>query len=248
VWDRIASLWQEGLNKVQDFHFASINEPTDDLHAEDTIEPEIDMDLISKEAVQEPFIPLGRVRIPKANERRRKIIHSPIARLQTASAPVPRIEEISNELNVLTWDQTLGKLHISEPYWMDARGIERRGTTVELNVRALDPRAIPILSAVLSAMEPKTESRVRRSAKYQKIESVPRWWEQELPYVVETGSNTFCWYRASKKLQISGTKVMDENGVLRNGTTVVLHVDQLSATARRLFEGVLRNAGVGGVA
>jgi hypothetical protein len=64
--------------------------------------------------------------------------------------------------------------------------------------------------------------------------------------MVESGQNTFIWYRASKKLQVSREKYVDDRGLMLNAKSVILHVDALDASAKGIFEEMLNIRGFGG--
>ncbi|MDR1263195.1 MAG: hypothetical protein LBK46_06875 [Oscillospiraceae bacterium] len=198
-------------------------------------------------------------RLLTSKKRRRTTVHSPIAvkqnlqhnfKLDLDRAPKP--ERISTERNDLTWDRTRGILTIAEPILEDADPFEqeipratRRKRSVALTIRMLDERIVPILLGVINAIEtddasdsasaPEPQPRIGRHAASQ-----PAAVDDDLPYVCESGANTFCWYRAARTLKIYGQKRVDDRGLLHSSKCVVLHVRELPTGAKALFTEILQ--------
>jgi hypothetical protein len=164
----------------------------------------------------------------------------------------PKPERISTERNDLTWDRARGILTIAEPILEDADPFEqeipratRRKRSVALTIRMLDERIVPILLGVINAIEdggsqdpaspPEPQPRVGRHAAAQ-----PAAVDDDLPYVCESGANTFCWYRAARTLKIYSQKRVDDRGLLHSSKCVALHVRALPAAAKALFTEILQ--------
>ena len=52
------------------------------------------------------------------------------------------------------------------------------------------------------------------------------YWENEEPEEVSTGRNRVSYYGKAKVLQVRGADWINENGDLRNGKAVTIHVDK----------------------
>jgi hypothetical protein len=181
--------------------------------------------------------------------RRPTTIHSPIAqRFELPRAGEP--ERISTPYNELAWDRAKGLLTIAEPIPedmdMDNPRSTRRTRSVTLAIRRLDERIVPVLMGVLNAIDDGSDvkpaaapiRRVRRADRHASNRDGEA--RQDLPYVCESGDNTFCWYRLAKLLKIYGQKRVDDRGLLHSTKCVALHVRALPADAKTIFMEILQ--------
>ncbi|MDR1600573.1 MAG: hypothetical protein LBS11_12010 [Oscillospiraceae bacterium] len=200
-------------------------------------------------------------RLLSGKRRRPVTIHSPIARKpEPPKALAPLM--IATPDNELSWDRARGILTVTEPILEDADPLEpsdarvpRRKRSVALTVRMLDERIVPVLLGVINAIDgdepappaagasddtasPGAEDdnprRVRRAER-----RVTQAAASDLPYVCESGPNTYCWYRAARLLRIYGQKRVDDKGLLHSSRCVELHVRSLPVEAKELFTEIL---------
>ena len=164
-----------------------------------------------------------RARGRSPNSRRAGFVHSPYVRgANLAGRSAPASIEVSNEYNWLSYCPSEGTLTVSELDDGETLG------TVEVGVKFLDDRVSPVWTGVIEAIRANREERRRPD------DNEPN--PAERPFMIESGQNTFIWYRESRRLVLSRDKTEDESGLLMSAGSVTLHVGRLGKDALPLFE------------
>ncbi|MDR2505620.1 MAG: hypothetical protein LBD16_05885 [Oscillospiraceae bacterium] len=132
---------------------------------------------------------------------------------------------IENDYNALILKPDEGELIVIE------KGEDGAETSVSVGLKLLDQRVKPVWSGIVDV--------IRDSGGGSASPSDPPNPLIERPYMVESGQNTFLWYRQSKRLDISREKTMDEQGLILSAGSVTLHVGCLGDEALSLFEKLL---------
>ncbi|GHU72505.1 hypothetical protein AGMMS49992_08610 [Clostridia bacterium] len=160
--------------------------------------------------------------------RRPTTIHTHITqRVEPDHGPAP--QTLASPYNELSWDSNRAILTVSEPVWeewnQDDPHPARRRRSVELAIHTFDERIVPVLLGVINAIDGNAEPSGE--------------WINELPYVCESGQNTFCWYRQNRQLKIFWQRHMDDKGLVRSSRCVVLNAGALPLDAKPLFQEIL---------
>ncbi|MDR0397459.1 MAG: hypothetical protein LBH66_09185 [Oscillospiraceae bacterium] len=176
-------------------------------------------------------VPAKYDRLLSGKKRRRVSIHSPAARRPERAISQPPLF-IATPDNELSWDRARGVLTVTEPILEEADPLEpsgsrdaRRKRSATLDIRMLDERIIPVFLGVINAIGLDGDEAEPSAA--------------DLPYVCESGPNTFCWYRAARLLRIYGQKRVDDKGLLHSSKCVELHAQSLPPQAKGLFTEIL---------
>ena len=195
-------------------------------------------------------LPNKPVRLTGGSNRRAANIHSPYAKRIRQTEGSDTVV-VSNVCNTLQWNRTQGLLVITENTPQDSG--EQGGRAVEVSARLLTDRVVPLLVGVMEAIDdaarfaaapkkpaPAEAGRVRRAQRIRQLDKNAPWWQNDLPYMIESGQNTFIWYRNSRKLQVTREKHLDDRGLMLSGKSVILHVDALDESAKPVFEEILK--------
>jgi len=162
----------------------------------------------------------------------------------------PNARVLVGARNELTWYPQRKLLRIAEPSWTDEKG-RHPGFAIDVRLDARRDRLAALFQGLEEARPSQPElpeARARRSERH-KPEAAGQATDapdetafqgMELPYVIETGFNTFCWYRKARVLQVAHTKRLDDTGLMLSDTAMTLYVGELGDGARAFFTDILK--------
>jgi hypothetical protein len=213
MFEKIKTFWHKIIPAII---YKDENEK-DDLYEDDLTDDDDDDDVVEEYEEE-----LGAVSAAHTS-----YIHSPHVRGGTLedrrSAPVVIVE---NDYNALELKSEEGELIIIEK---EEDGTEK---SVAVGLKLLDQRVKPVWSGILDIIRDNGDGNGA-------VPTDPPNPLLERPYMVESGQNTFLWYRQSKRLDISREKTMDDQGLILSAGSVTLHVGCLGKEAVQIFEKLL---------
>lgn len=178
-------------------------------------------------------VKIERTRQRSVRLRRAVNVHSPYAFKPPKRASEVTVLETSE--NTIKWNKSQGSLIITERDHADEFGGVIKGGVVEVNVAMLDAKAVPLIRGVIASIDLSID---KFDVTARQCDDDAPWWVKDPPYMIESGQNTFIWYRTSRRLQVSREKAVDDRGVLTSVNHVHLCLDCLSEDEAASLKGI----------